>query len=120
MSFDINDDKSSVWKHENAKGYQYASWDKLGEIEPEITALLKKEAGYRAQTARCYYYVNFHEKFGWSVARRRKDFSLSQQQGQTSEQALECPKLDTTDAILAEILRIVQRVEARQQGENYT
>jgi hypothetical protein len=121
MGFDTSyDKKSSVWTDENAKGYSYAKWDKLLQTEPDTIGLLRKEDGYRAQTDEYYYYVNYHQKYGWSVAKKRKDFQQPiSQQGQQ-----QCSKIDTTERTLAELLLKVERLERKfdnhfsaQQGE---
>lgn len=67
-------DTKPLWKENKAKPdspYRYADWDRLAKEEPNTVLLLQKEERYTNKDDHYQYWVNYHQKYGWSVSRKQ-------------------------------------------------
>jgi hypothetical protein len=61
-----------LWKNgESGSQYQYANHNRLQKEEPDTCRILELQEGFRARDDTYIYFVNHHEKYGWSVARAK-------------------------------------------------
>src|SRR5215204_4030379 len=80
-----------LWKQgKNGNRYQHANLNRLEAEEPDTFRLLELKAGFRANDGIFMYFVNHHDKYGWSVARtalyeRNKDTTDEQSPEQDNE-----------------------------------
>lgn len=61
-----------LWKSgKSGSQYQYANYNRLEKEEPSTYRILELQEGFRARDDTYIYFVNHHEKYGWSVARAK-------------------------------------------------
>jgi hypothetical protein len=61
-----------LWKNgKSGSQYQYANHNRLQKEEPDTCRILELQEGFRARDDTYIYFVNHHEKYGWSVARAK-------------------------------------------------